>query len=254
MTEAYQTGQASGTSGEAKARAQEVAGTATDEARHVAGDAAQQAREVAGEAASHARDLLDEARGHLETQSRDQLDRLVEMLRTAGDELQQMAQQGDGVAGDLARQVADRVQSLSSHLEGRQPTDLLDDVRGFARRRPGTFLLGALAAGVAAGRLARGAKEGTGRSSSGAYGSSPRLPQTTGDADPGPLAGRPVPTGVPQAATVPGTGPAVPNQRADDLDVDAEPTLGTTGTGTTGTGLGGDPTGYGARPAGGGTL
>jgi len=39
-------------------------------------------------------------------------------------------------------------------------------VRGFARRRPGTFLLGALAAGIVAGRLARGAKDGSSSSTS----------------------------------------------------------------------------------------
>ncbi|HKC26518.1 MAG TPA: hypothetical protein VKB75_00770, partial [Jatrophihabitans sp.] len=36
------------------------------------------------------------------------------------------------------------------------PGDLVDELRRFARRRPGAFLMGALAAGVVAGRLGRG--------------------------------------------------------------------------------------------------
>jgi hypothetical protein len=41
-------------------------------------------------------------------------------------------------------------------LEQREPGDLVAEVRRFAQRRPGAFLVGALLAGVAAGRLTRG--------------------------------------------------------------------------------------------------
>ena len=64
------------------------------------------------------------------------------------------------MATDLAREVSDRVRTLGSHLENREPAQLLDDARDFARRRPGTFLLGALAAGVVAGRLFRATADG----------------------------------------------------------------------------------------------
>jgi hypothetical protein len=64
------------------------------------------------------------------------------------------------MATDLAREVSDRVRALGSHLEGREPGQLLDDARDFARRRPGTFLLGALAAGVVAGRMFRATADG----------------------------------------------------------------------------------------------
>ena len=66
---------------------------------------------------------------------------------------------GPGLAADLAQEVADRARSLSRHLDQREPGELLDDVRRFARQRPGTFLLGALAAGVIAGRLLRGTRD-----------------------------------------------------------------------------------------------
>jgi hypothetical protein len=53
------------------------------------------------------------------------------------------------------------VQDLAGWLEQREPGELLDEVRALARRKPGTFLLGALAAGVVAGRLTRGAVDAT---------------------------------------------------------------------------------------------
>jgi len=43
-------------------------------------------------------------------------------------------------------------------LQNREPADLLEEVRSFARRKPGLFLLGAAAAGVLAGRLTSGVK------------------------------------------------------------------------------------------------
>jgi hypothetical protein len=148
------------TQSDAGARASEMAGTASDEGRHVASVAQDEARSVASEATAHARGLVDQATSQVEEQSREQARRLAGTVRTFGDDLHSMAEGSQGgMAADLARQVADRARSLSSQLEDREPRELLGDVKDFARRRPGTFLLGALAAGVVAGRLARGAKE-----------------------------------------------------------------------------------------------
>jgi hypothetical protein len=147
-------------------RAQEAASTAADESRHVAGVAKDEAKNVASTAADQARSLVNEAleqvSGQVGEQATTQRDRLVGTLQSLSDDLRSMADQSDGsgLAAELARQVADRARSLGSHLDGREPGELLDDVRQFARRRPGTFLLGALAAGVVAGRLVRGAKDG----------------------------------------------------------------------------------------------
>ena len=136
-----------------------TASTATDEGKRVAGVAAEEAKGVASEAKTQVRNVLDETRTQANDQAKAQRDRLVDTLRTFGDDLEQMASQSSssGLANDLARQAADRARGISSSLEGREPSDLLQDLRGFARRRPGMFLLGALAAGVVAGRLARGA-------------------------------------------------------------------------------------------------
>jgi hypothetical protein len=164
-------GDAGSSSAGAKEQAKQTAGTAADEGKHVAGVASQEAQRVASEAKSQVRGLVDQATTQVEEQSRTQLDRLVETLRSFGDDLEKMASQSDGgPASGLAHEAADRLRGFSSHLEGRAPRDLLDDVRGFARRRPGTFLLGALTAGVVAGRLTRGAKEAQSGSYGGSYG------------------------------------------------------------------------------------
>ena len=146
-------------------RAKEATSTAVDQGRHVGGVAMEETRNVAGAATEQARGVLQDAVSQvgdqLGEQAAGQKERLAGTLRSFGDDLSEMVDRGgtSGMAADLAREVADRARSLGSTLESREPTQLLDDVRDFARRRPGTFLLGALAAGVVAGRVLRGAKD-----------------------------------------------------------------------------------------------
>jgi hypothetical protein len=150
--------QAQQVAGAAADQTRQVAGTAAEETRHVAGVAQGEAAKVASEATSQVRGLVSEATSQVEDQSRTQLGRLAETLRTFGEDLEKMASQSDGPAAGLAGEAADRVHGLASQLQGREPRELVDEVRRFARRRPGAFLVGALAAGVVAGRLTRGAK------------------------------------------------------------------------------------------------
>jgi gas vesicle protein len=150
-------GENGGSSG-AKEQAKQAAGTAAEETRHVAGVAQGEAQKVASEATSQVRGLVSQASSQVQEQSRTQLSRLAETLQSYGEDLEKMAAQSDGPASGLAQEAAERTRGLASHLQNREPSDLVDDLRSFARRRPGTFLLGALAAGVVAGRLTRGAK------------------------------------------------------------------------------------------------
>lgn len=191
----------------AKAQAQQAAGTAAEEGKHVAGVAAEEATNVAGEARAQVQNLMQQAGEEVDAQSRQQKDRLAGTMRTFSEDLDAMASQGGGgMAAQVAREVADRARSLSTHLERREPRDLLDDVRDFARRKPGTFLLGALAAGVVAGRLARGAKEAPSATNppTGGGASTPELGYPTAPSTPG------VPPGPgPGAALDPLGGPTV---------------------------------------------
>ena len=60
----------------------------------------------------------------------------------------------EGAAADLIRQATDRTQQMAQSLE-RDPDELLDDLRRFARRRPGVFLAGAVGLGFLTGRFLR---------------------------------------------------------------------------------------------------
>ena len=161
-------------------QARQAAGTAADEGKHVAEVAKGEAQQVASDVQAHARDLLGEARTEVQAQTRTQLDSLVGTLQGFAEDLEKMARgegPGSGLANDVVQQVGDKARAFSSQLQDRDPSEILDQARDFARRKPGTFLLGALAAGVVAGRLARGAKDAQGSSSTGmSTGSAQQVP------------------------------------------------------------------------------
>jgi hypothetical protein len=135
-----------------------VGRSASEAGSQVAQTAADQARVVASETARQARDLLGEAGGQVRGQASAQQQNAARQLRGFADELQEMAAKSgqSGLATEVAQQAADRLHGSASWLEQREPADVLDAVRDFARRRPGTFLLGAAVAGLVAGRLTRG--------------------------------------------------------------------------------------------------
>jgi hypothetical protein len=131
----------------------------TEQVKNTASVAQNEAKHVASDVRDQARGLLSETRTQVEDQSRTQRDRLVETMRTFSDDLDGMAAQRSGLASDAAREVATRVRSFGQQLDGREPTDLLDDLRSFARRRPGVFITGSVIAGVVVGRFLRGARD-----------------------------------------------------------------------------------------------
>ena len=126
--------------------------------QHAAGVARDQAAEVAAEAGRQGRGLVRDAQGQLAQQAAAAQQRLAARLRALGDELASMAGPGAqrGAAATVAGQAASRARSAGQWLEDREPSEVLDDVQAFARRRPGAFLAVALGAGLAAGRLTRG--------------------------------------------------------------------------------------------------
>jgi hypothetical protein len=145
-----------------KGDASDVARTAKDSAQSVAETAKTEAANVASEVKSNAKDLLYQARSDLTQQAGTQQQKVADGLRSISDELHAMAQASDqpGVASDLVRQVAERSTSVAAWLDGRDPGSLLNEVKSFARQRPGTFLLLAAGAGVLAGRLSRSLSAG----------------------------------------------------------------------------------------------
>ena len=145
----------------AKEQAAGVAQTGVQTGQHVASVAKDQAAQVTAEAGRQAKDLLDQARSELSQQATTQQQRLADNLKSLSQQLHSMARNSDqpGLATDLARQGGEVTDQVASWFDGREPAAVLQDVRRFARRRPGTFLLMAAGAGLLAGRLTRGLKD-----------------------------------------------------------------------------------------------
>jgi len=141
-----------------KQQGAEVADTAKQAGAQVAGTVKEQAGQVTEEAKNQAKQLLSQAQGELSEQAATTQRRVSEGLHALADELTGMAKNSeqDGPATDLARQAADKAHQAAGWLSDRDPGSLLNEVRSFARRKPGTYLALALGAGVLAGRLTRG--------------------------------------------------------------------------------------------------
>ncbi|HEY6746233.1 MAG TPA: hypothetical protein VI357_11010 [Mycobacteriales bacterium] len=148
---------AGGVATAAKDQAGQVGQTAAQAGGQVAQTTKEQAANVVGEAKQQARDLVGEARTQVSSQAGQQKGRAVDSIRALAGELDDMAQQSgqSGIATEVARQVASRAHGLADHLDRHEPTELLDQVRSYARRRPVAFLTGAAVLGVLAGRLTR---------------------------------------------------------------------------------------------------
>ncbi|HKU31414.1 MAG TPA: hypothetical protein VJQ60_13065 [Arthrobacter sp.] len=198
------TGSGSVTPEDAKAEAAGVADAVGEAAGNVADTAKTEATQVAREVRANARELMTQTKGELTDQAATQQQKVAKGLRSISDDLATMANASEdgGVAADLVHQVAERSASVAEWLENRDPGAVLHEMKNFARRRPGAFLLLAAGAGVIAGRLGRGlaenASDGTG---TGTYRGTPG-----GAAGFSPAAGQTVP---PPAVELPG--PAVTN-------------------------------------------
>lgn len=164
------------TSDVAKDEAAQVKQTATDAGKRVADTAKDEAGNVAAEVKQQAKSLVSQTVGEVRSQADTQRQRLAGGIGSLGGELESLASgnsDGSGPISDLARQAAERVNGVSSWLEGRDANEVLEEVAAFARRRPWAFLAGAAIAGLVVGRFAKGlAAEASdqGGSSSGSIG------------------------------------------------------------------------------------
>jgi ElaB/YqjD/DUF883 family membrane-anchored ribosome-binding protein len=195
-----------GRADQAKQEASQVADDAKQGGRQVADVARQEMSSVKDTVGDQTRQLLDQTRSELSGQAGTQQHRLAEGIRALGQELGSMAEgsQEQGVATDLARQASRRSKDVAGWLEDREPADLLDEVRGYARRHPGTFIAVAAGIGLVAGRLTRGLSD-----DSDDRGASAPSPATSA---PAPAVGGAPVVAAPATApttTPPGTDPAV---------------------------------------------
>jgi len=133
------------TTEQAKSAAQGVATTAKSEAGTVVDETKRQAARVTDEVRRQVTDTAEQRRGQA-----------VSALRTTGEELGSLASdQHSALTQQIVRMSSERIQDAARYLESHGPSDLAQEVRSFARRRPGLFLLSAGIAGVVAGRIFR---------------------------------------------------------------------------------------------------
>jgi uncharacterized protein YjbJ (UPF0337 family) len=165
-TSTYSTGYDTGSTSEspsttdtAKNEAKNVKDAAADATSQVAGTAKEQAGQVVSDVRQQTRQLADETRSQLSGQVSGQQQKAVGQIRSVGDELRSLASGEGGQSGivsQLAHEGADLTHKVADFIEQREPAELVDEVRRYARRKPGTFLIGAAIAGVVVGRLTRG--------------------------------------------------------------------------------------------------
>ena len=155
--------------------ASQTASTATEGAKQVASEAAQQVTEVTRQATEQARELVGQAQSQLREQATTQTERAAGGLADVGKQIRALSDgQPDqaGFAADAAKQLAEKVEEIAERIEQRGFDGVVEDLTSFARRRPGTFLVSAAAAGFVVGRLGRGAQAAKGTQGS-AQGSAP---------------------------------------------------------------------------------
>jgi len=146
------------TTGVAREEAASVGQSVREAGTNVAETATGQAKQVVSEARRQAGHLLGEVREQASAQQH----KTAKGLYALADQLNDMAAGSGqpGMATQFAQEASHRIRGAASWLERREPDDLLEEVRDFARRRPGAFLLGAAAAGIVAGRMTRGVADG----------------------------------------------------------------------------------------------
>lgn len=181
-----------GTAQQAKTAAGEVVGTARGQAQTVAREAKDQTRRLVGQ-----------MQNRISEQAQHQGERAAHTIREWADELTSM---GDSVKPDspmhgVVHQIADRGRQVADYLEQQGLANIVQEVQDFARRRPGLFLAGAVAAGFLVGRAAKAA---TSSSTGGRGTSDDAFRETT----------TPLAAGPPQTTTGPPTLPPTSGEAA----------------------------------------
>lgn len=138
---------------------QEETGQMTETARTAAGEVASsakdQARSLVGEAREEAGHVTDDVRSRIREETQNQTQRASENLRQWSQDLAEMADQGkeESPVRDVVHQVAQSGRGAADFLEDRGFDGLMEEAKGFARRKPTAFLIGAAVAGFAVGRV-----------------------------------------------------------------------------------------------------
>jgi hypothetical protein len=177
-------GQLAGRAGE---EASNVTQTASEGVREVADEMRTQAKAVAGEARQQFDDLVGQAREEFRQQAQQRNDRAAEQLRTLSARITALADGRPEDAGPLAGylgEAEDRIRRLATRLEERGPQGVMEDLTGYARRRPGVYLAAAVGLGFVIGRAVRAGTSAAQQSADSTTQWTPPSPQGNGPTGP----------------------------------------------------------------------
>jgi hydroxypyruvate isomerase len=122
----------------------------------------EQAAHVTRETADQARHVVRDVRERVAAEAEEQAVRVSKQLGRIADELGEMAgaAPSSSMTAGAIRSAADTSRQAARFLDERGAQGLLESARDYARRKPGTFLLGAAVAGFLVGRVAKSATGG----------------------------------------------------------------------------------------------
>lgn len=142
----------------------EGGGQTTEQAKQQGQQLAQQARQQAGELANRG---TEQVKSQLANQKHDASQRMVPVQSALRETAQQLRKQGQGNVGQYADRAADQVERFSGYLRETDVDEIVDEVRGFARRRPALFLGAAAALGFFGTRFLKSTSQQAGSGGNG---------------------------------------------------------------------------------------
>ena len=139
----------SGASGQSGSSGQEV----TEQAKQQGQQLAQQARELASRGG-------EQLKSQLENQKHQAAQRMTPVQMALRETAQQLRKQGQGPVAGYTDQASDQVERFSGYLRETSVEEITEEVRGFARRRPGLFLGSAALVGFLGTRFLKSSSQG----------------------------------------------------------------------------------------------
>jgi hypothetical protein len=142
--------------------ARSVAAETSHAASSVVDTAKAEGRILASETGQQARELFEDARSTARSELDSQTHRAAEGLSHLSDQFSAMADncsEPDGLPAQMSRRVGDGLGQAARKLDEQGIDGMTADIRRYAARNPGPFLLGAAAAGFVVGRIVRNANQ-----------------------------------------------------------------------------------------------
>lgn len=127
----------------------------TEEAKAKGEHAMDAAQEKGQEARETAKQKVDQASGMAHERADQGIDKSAEGLDQAADKLRQQGQQRGGTVGNVASTAADQLEGASSYLQGKDSSQMMDDLEDLIRRKPTESLLAAAGIGFVLSKIFR---------------------------------------------------------------------------------------------------